>query len=197
VKLNALEFALMNNPIRAASQRWLETLWLIGRPGALAGQRVLEVGCGRGVGSETLLALGAAQVIGFDFDPAMVELARRRIARFGDRAAVFVGDAAAIAAADATFDCVVDYGILHHVPDWPQALREIARVLKPGGRFYFEDLCRGFVSAWPVRVLLDHPQATQFTGAEFRAAIEAAGLRVDGWRQLGTWGVVGRADKSG
>src|SRR4030067_966137 len=93
MKLNSLEFALMNNPIRAASQQWLETRWMIGPPGVLSGQRVLEVGCGRGVGVEILLALGAVYVAGFDVDPRMVALAQKRLAKYGDRVHIFVGDA--------------------------------------------------------------------------------------------------------
>jgi ubiquinone/menaquinone biosynthesis C-methylase UbiE len=195
MKLNALEFALMNNPIRAASQRSIETPLLIDPPGALAGQRVLEIGCGRGVGVEILLARGAASVAGFDLDPEMIALAQKRLAKYGDRARVFVGDAERIAALDASFDAVVDYGIIHHIPNWPQALREIARVLKPGGTFYFEDLFRGLISAWPARVLFDHPQATQFTGQEFRAGLEAAGLCVKKWQELGPWGIMGQTRK--
>ena len=195
MKLNALEFALMNNPVRAASQRQIETPLLIRSPDALVGKRVLEVGCGRGVGIDILLTRGAANVVGFDLDGEMVALARKRAAKYGDHAHVFVGDAAAIAAPDASFDAVVDYGIIHHIPPWPQALREITRVLRNGGSFYFEDLFRGFISGWPMRVLFDHPQATQFTAAEFRAGLEAAGLSVGQWREVGTWGVLGRADK--
>ncbi|MCQ3973440.1 MAG: methyltransferase type 11 [Anaerolineae bacterium] len=195
MKLNALEFALMNNPIRAASQRWVETPYVIGPRGMLTGHRVLEVGCGRGVGLEILLSSGAAQVTGFDLDPCMVALAQTRVAKHGERVRVFVGDAETIDAPDADFDAVVEYGILHHVPNWPQALREIARVLKPKGTFYFEDLLKGFISAWPMRVLFDHPQATQFTGREFRTGLEAAGLQVVKWRQLGRWAVIGQASK--
>jgi ubiquinone/menaquinone biosynthesis C-methylase UbiE len=195
MKLNTLEFVLMNNPVRAASQRWVETPLLIGSPNTLAGKRVLEVGCGRGVGLEILLGLGATRVTGVDLDSEMVALAEKRVATYGERARVFVGDAAAIAAPDASFDAVVDYGIIHHIPPWPQALHEIARVLAPGGAFYFEDLFRGFISAWPMRALFDHPQTTQFTAAEFRDALEAAGLSVRQWHELGAWGVVGRADK--
>jgi SAM-dependent methyltransferase len=195
MKLNRLEFILMNNPVRAASQRHVETPLLIGPDGTLVGKRGLEVGCGRGVGIEILLARGAASVAGFDLDPAMVALAQKRLAKYGGRARVFVGDAARIAAPDARFDAVVDYGVIHHIPNWPQALREIARVLKPGGSFYFEDLFRGFISAWPARALFDHPQATQFSGQEFRDCLEAAGLRVRTWRELGAWGVMGQAGK--
>jgi len=195
MRLNALEFALMNNPVRAALQQRVETPMLIGPPGSLAGKRVLEVGCGRGLGMEILLALGAAQVTGFDLDPKMVALAHQRLAKYGERARVFVGDAEMIDLPTGSFDAVVEYGILHHVPNWTKALKEIARVLKPGGMFYFEDILKGFVSAWPIRVLFDHPQETQFSGQEFRSGLEAAGLQVEKWRQWGEWGVMGQADK--
>jgi len=195
MKLNSLELALMNNPVRAASQWWIESPLLIGPRGSLAGKRVLEVGCGRGVGIEILLALGAAQVIGFDLDPKMIALAQQRVAKYGDRARVFVGDAEAIDAPNGSFDAVVDYGIIHHIPNWRQALKEIARVLRPGGVFYFEDLLKGLITPWPAQVLFDHPQATQFYGREFRAGLEAAGLRIQKWRQWGEWGIMGQAGK--
>jgi ubiquinone/menaquinone biosynthesis C-methylase UbiE len=195
MKLNGLEFALMNNPVRAALQRHVETPWLLGAPGALVGRRVLEIGCGRGVGVEILLGRGAVAVVGLDLDPRMVARARRRLQRYGDRARVLVGDASALALPDATFDAVVDYGILHHVPDWRRALDEIVRVLKPGGVFYFEDLFKAIVAAPVIRSLLTHPQATQFTAREFREGLEAAGLRIGAWRQCGPWGVVGQASK--
>ena len=199
MNLNELEFALMNNRVRAWSQRALETPLMIGPPGALRGQRVLEVGCGRGVGIEILLEqLGAAEVVAFDFDPRMVALARERTARFGDRARVFVGDAEQIAEPDASFDVVVEFGILHHIPHWRGALAEIARVLRPGGLFYFEDVLKGFVSAPLVRNLFDHPLDTQFTGAEFREALANAGLQLDeNWRQFAEIGLMGRCQRIG
>ena len=193
MKLNPLEFALMNNPVRAASQRRIETPLVLGMPGVLIGKRVLEVGCGRGIGLEILLQHGAAAVVGCDLDSTMVALAQQRVAIYGDSARVFVGDAAALPAPDASFDAVVDYGVMHHIPEWPQALQEIARVLRPGGTFYFEDLLRGFITAWPIRALFDHPQATQFRASEFRAVLETMGFSVRHWRALGTWGVIGRA----
>ncbi len=193
MKLNTLEFILVNHALRAVSQRRLETPRLIGRRGSLAGKRVLEIGCGRGVGVEILLSLGAEHVTGFDLDPNMIALAEKRLETFGDRARVFVGDAEAIDAPDGCFDAVVDYGVIHHIPQWQKALREIARVLKPGGIFYFEDLLKGLISTWPAPLLFDHPQDTQFYGREFRIEMERAGLRIQRWRQVGNWMVAGRA----
>jgi len=195
MKLNSLEFALVNNSLRAALQRQFETPRLIGPPGSLDGKRVLEIGCGRGVGVEILLSLGAEQVTGFDLDPKMIALAQTRLEKYGDRARVFVGDSETIDAPDDSFDAVVDYGVIHHIPYWQQALKEIARVLKPGGMFYFEDLLKGLISTWPAPLFFDHPQATQFYGGEFRSELEAAGLRVQKWHQLGKLAIAGRASK--
>ena len=196
MRLNTLEFMLVNNALRAASQRCIETPRLIGSRGSLNGRRVLEIGCGRGIGMEILLSLGADHVTGFDLDPKMIALAQKRLTKFGARARVFVGDAEAINAPSASFDAVVDYGVIHHIPGWQQSLKEIARVLKPGGIFYFEDLLKGLISTWPAPLLFDHPQPTQFLGPEFRAELEAVGLRVQRWRQLGNLVVAGRATRS-
>ncbi len=67
-------------------------------------------------------------------------------------------------------------------------------MLGPGSVFYFEDLLKGSVGAPLVRNLLDHPQDSQFTGDEFRAALASAGLQLDeNWRQVGQIGLMGRA----
>lgn len=125
MKLNSVEFFLMNNPVRAASQRWIETPMLIGPSGILTGVRILEIGCGRGVGIEILLSLGAAQVVGFDLDPKMIALAQKRTARYGNRVQVFIGDAEKVDLPDASFEAVVDFGILHHVPDWGRRSKKL------------------------------------------------------------------------
>ena len=169
---------------------------LIGSPGTLTGARVLEIGCGRGVGIEILLALGATHVVWFDLDPKMIALAQKRTARYGNRVQVFVGDAEKVDLPDASFDVVVDFGILHHVPGWKKALGEITRLLKPGGCFYFEDIFKKFTHSLLVRALTDHPLDTQFTGEEFRMAMEQAGMTVIKWRQMGDWVVIGRSVKA-
>ena len=125
MKLNSVEFFLMNNPVRAASQLWIEIPMLIGPSGILTGVRILEIGCGRGVGIEILLSLGAAQVVGFDLDPKMIALAQKRTARYGNRVQVFIGDAEKVDLPDASFEAVVDFGILHHVPDWGRRSKKL------------------------------------------------------------------------
>jgi ubiquinone/menaquinone biosynthesis C-methylase UbiE len=177
--LNAAEKALMNNPIRAAVQRRFEVPRLIAMGGRIPGKAALEIGCGRGVGTELLLdAFGAASVDAFDLDANMVDLARERLAPRGERVRLWVGDAERIDAPDASYDAVFDFGIIHHVPRWRQALAEVARVLRPGGRFFCEEVLRAFIHHPIWRRVLDHPMEDRFDAAALREGITSAGLRV-------------------
>ena len=173
--LNRIEYALMNNPLRAAIQRHVEAPRLLRMAGPLQGGTALEIGCGRGVGAELILDLfGADTVHGFDLDPRMVTLARRRLAPRGRRASFWLGDATSIAAPDASYDAVFDFGIIHHVRRWRLAIAEVHRVLRPGGRFYAEEVLRPLIQR--ARHILAHPQDDRFDAAAFRTALAEAGF---------------------
>jgi ubiquinone/menaquinone biosynthesis C-methylase UbiE len=198
MKLNSIERAAMNNPVRAAHQHHREAAWfrrLAG--GALSGQHVLEVGCGRGVGSEVILdRLGAERVTAFDLDDSMVELARRRL--HARPVSLSVGDVCAIDQPSGAIDTVVDFGIIHHVPDWQQSIAEIARVLRPGGLLLFEELPRHVLEIWAFRTLTKHPRENRFEADEFAAELARHGLHGTGTieRRLGGMVFVGAARKS-
>ncbi|MGH3676001.1 MAG: class I SAM-dependent methyltransferase [Mycobacterium sp.] len=180
MKLNSIERAAMNNPVRAAHQHRREAAWfrrLAG--GTLSDQHVLEVGCGRGVGSEVILdRLGAARVTAFDLDESMVELARKRL--HGRRVELSVGDVCAIEQPAGSVDTVVDFGIIHHVPDWQQAISEIARVLRPGGLVLFEEIPRHVLDTWAFRTFTVHPRENRFDAEEFGAELARHGLHGSG-----------------
>jgi ubiquinone/menaquinone biosynthesis C-methylase UbiE len=91
-------------------------------------RRVLEVGPGRGETAEWIANETGAEVVAVDQSERMVELARAR------GIDVRVGDVQNLPFEDETFDCVVAAWMLYHVPDLDRGLREIARVLRPGGR---------------------------------------------------------------
>jgi len=186
--LNRAERLVMNNPIRAAVQRYGEARRLLEMGGGLDGGSVLEVGCGRGVGTELILDLfGAGRVDAFDLDPSMVELARQRLAGRGQRVRLWAGDITAIDAAAGSYDAVFDFGIIHHVPDWEAALREVFRVLRPGGRFYAEEVFERFIRSPLWRTLLDHPQEGRFDLEGFAGGLERAGFDVVDTRPFGPW----------
>lgn len=94
------------------------------------GRRVLDLGSGTGYGSEMLSAGGASQVIGLDQSQEAVEYSLRH---HGRDARFLVGDAQILPFADSEFDVVVSFETIEHVPDYQLFLRELRRVLRPGG----------------------------------------------------------------
>ena len=174
MKLNYIEKALMNNPIRAVVQRHHEAAMMERLGGRCEGKKVLEIGCGRGVGTEIIFErFGADEVDAFDLDPKMIELAGRRLTKYPpEKLRLFVGDAEKIEAADASFDAVFDFGIIHHIPVWQKSVAEVARVLKPGGRFYFEEVTVQALNRWFYRTFLEHPIENRFTVEDFVAELK-------------------------
>jgi ubiquinone/menaquinone biosynthesis C-methylase UbiE len=98
----------------------------------------LELGCGTGF---FLLNLKQAGVLDeghvTDLSPGMVEVAVRNASGLGFEVEGRVADAESIPYDDDTFDLVVGHAVLHHIPDLDLAMREVLRVLRPGGRFVF------------------------------------------------------------
>lgn len=99
-----------------------------------AGLEVLDVGCGQGI-DLCELGLAGARVTGIDLTPRHIELARLHAQQAGIDADIVEGDAEQLPFESDSFDRVVSNGVLHHMPDIEAALREIRRVLRPGGRF--------------------------------------------------------------
>lgn len=187
--MNKAEKLLMNNPVRAAVQRHYEARRLRDMGGVMTGGRALEIGCGRGVGTEIILEqFGADTVDAFDLDADMVSRAQTRLERFGQRVRLWTGDATDIQADDETYDAVFDFGVIHHIPDWRAALREVDRVLKPGGRFYADEIFEKFIMHPLARALLDHPLQDRFDHARFAEALEGAGLHVEASYDEGHFG---------
>jgi ubiquinone/menaquinone biosynthesis C-methylase UbiE len=99
---------------------------------------VLEVGCGTGFFTLNLMLAGViADAHVTDISPGMVEVAERNARDLGLTVHGKVADAETLPYDDDTFDLVVGHAVLHHIPDVELALREVVRVLKPGGRFVF------------------------------------------------------------
>jgi SAM-dependent methyltransferase len=102
------------------------------------GARVLEVGCGPGYLSVQLARQHQLEVTGLDLDPAMIARAQANTDRAGNRGgrrpSFLVGDVAALAFPDRSFDLVVSTLSMHHWADPAAGLAEIGRVLRPSAR---------------------------------------------------------------
>jgi len=94
---------------------------------------VLEVGCGLGTDGAQFAKAGA-NYTGIDLTDAAVDLAKRRFEIFQLPGTFRVADAEHLDFPDNSFDLVYSHGVLHHTPDTAAAVREIHRVLRPGGK---------------------------------------------------------------
>lgn len=137
------------------------------------GVRVVEVGLGTG-GLLPDLAAAATSVIGVDHSPAMLEEARRRLNELGLTGIdLRLGEMTHLPLPDASVECAVLNMVLHHAADPPMVVREIRRVLSPGGSVVLADLARH------EREIAREQLADQWLGfeeAELAGWLQAAGF---------------------
>ena len=118
---------------------------------SLGGADVLDVACGTGALMERLLARTPSprSVAGVDLSRQMLQQTRRKIGPDG-RTAFEQADAGALPFPDGTFDAAVCVNSFHYFPRPAKALREMRRVLRPGGRLFLMDWCRDY---WTCRAM--------------------------------------------
>ncbi len=187
----------MDNGWDSSAQAWIDS---IGERGDWGRQHVLDpvmmarvkgrqfanaldVGCGEGRFCRMLKAAGV-RATGIDPTPAMIAAARQRDSGGDYRP----GNAEALDFADASFDLVVSYITLVDIPDFRAAIREMARVLRPGGSLLMANLT-GYISACIDRGWVEddkgkylHYPVDNYLG-EFPLWLEWSGIRVVNWHR--------------
>jgi ubiquinone/menaquinone biosynthesis C-methylase UbiE len=195
--MNWPERVWIYSPIRVLFQRREVNQWLrLAAPPV--GGIALEIGCGLGKGAQLLVGkMKFAEVTAFDLEPKLVRWADRTLPKtYREAISFYVGDAQDLPFTDLSFDSVVNFGIIHHVLDWRRCIREISRVLKPGGLFYFEEIYPPLYANFLLKRMLRHPTEDRFYEPDFLKALESAGLRlVDGVKTSSKYGIVGAARK--
>ncbi len=117
-----------------------------------SGARLLEVGCG--MGTDLLqFARGGAQVTAVDLTPRSIETSRHHLELYGQAGEFALADCEHLPFADESFDVSYSNGVLHHTPDTAGAVREIHRILKPGGTARVMLYHRGSWAYWSQIVL--------------------------------------------
>ena len=108
----------------------------------IAGKRVLDIGCGTGAISVSLVqGHGAAHVTGIDVEDPVCTAARSRVASLGleDQVTITKVTPGPFPFPEGTFDVVFSKDSILHIPDKPAMASEVFRVLKPGGQFAASD----------------------------------------------------------
>ncbi len=191
--------------------RWVRTLKNL-VPGRLTwfdrhiawpGKDVLDLGCAGGFMSEAMAKRGA-NVTGMDPAKGAIEAARRHAETSDLRIRYDVGVGEALPYTDASFDAVVCVDVLEHVADLGQVLREVTRVLRPGGLFLFDTINRNPISSFATITMAEdflrllprgtHDPAMFIKPDELRRAMQTAGLVPGPITGLGPRGLNRRLD---
>ncbi len=155
--------------------RWRR--FLVSRIEADPGERVLDVASGTGAVAIELVRRTGAYVVGLDQSPQMLAIARERVARagFGDRIELVEGRAEELPFADGSFATLTFTYLLRYVADQAATMRELARVVRPGG------VVASLEFGVPPRLL---PRAAW--EMYVRVGLPVAGTLVSGgWKQVG------------
>ncbi len=177
MKLNLIERLYVNSPFRYGLQRlvfqWFKTSLVLKPEG-----RILEIGCGRGMGAKMILkTFRPTQLCLIDLDRSMIEKAQSNLPANGFTQISFcVGDAEHLPFENFYFDAVFGFGFLHHVPVWRNGLFEIARVLKPEGKYYIEEFYPSLYQNLITKHMLVHPDSDRFNSSELHAAFAVTDL---------------------
>lgn len=148
-----------------------------------AGARLLDLGCGAGHASFTAAAR-VAQVVAYDLSAQMLAVVEQAAAEKGlSNIQLQQGVAESLPFEDAGFDLVISRYSAHHWHDVGQALREVKRVLKPGGRAIFMDVVspgHPLLDTYlqTVEVLRDTSHVRNYAPGEWLALLTEAGLVV-------------------
>lgn len=119
------------------NQEWKANAIAAALPSLRNDELVLELGCGTGQVAELVLEAVHCRYVGVDVAPAMLSLARRRLARFGERVNLVEAAAAHLPLGEGQAAAAFGVDVLHHVDDVETALRELHRVLRPGAIAFF------------------------------------------------------------
>ena len=180
MKLNKLEFLLMNNSIRNLIQKHIEVRRLRKCSTLSPNKIVLEIGCGTGNGSKLIKKyFQAKSVYATDLDKKMIDIAKKRNK---DNSISFeVQNATTLKYKDNYFDAVFDLGVIHHIPNWKDCLKELKRVLKPKGHLIIEDLSIETFSTPLGKLMkksLDHPYHSMYKEDEFLQHLQKIGFKI-------------------
>ncbi|WP_075731647.1 class I SAM-dependent methyltransferase [Streptomyces acidiscabies] len=141
-----------------------------------AGSRLLDLGCGVGAPAVRIARRTGAEVVGISVSGEQVARARQLAAQLPGQVAFEQADAMQLPYDDDSFDAAFALESMPHMPDRPHVLREVRRVLRPGGRVVLTDFFRRPAPSDGARALHETMGSTSARLDDYPALLRAAGL---------------------
>jgi ubiquinone/menaquinone biosynthesis C-methylase UbiE len=130
------------------------------------GQKIADLGCGRGGPGQWIAGVTGAALVGIDFSAVALEQARARARRLGIRSSYQSGSFDATGLDPASVDGALSIDVIWAIPDKQAGFAETARILRPGARFVFTDWERDLSPPGYPAPVSDHRPLLQATGFE-------------------------------
>ena len=149
----------------------------------IAGDRVtgvnclLDIGCGQGLAFPLLeQSFQPKTIIGIDIDERLVRRASWAAALCMCPVQVKQGSVTYLDMPDGSVDMIFCHQLIHHVINQEGALKELYRVLAPGGWFMMCESCESFIHSWPVRSFFRHPEGVQKSAEGYLDLLRSIGF---------------------
>lgn len=143
-------------------------------------QRLMDAGCGQGAAFSLLQShFRPAELLAVDVDAKLLGRARTAAAACATPVTLLHANAAQLPLPDGHVDVVFCHQLVHHVAQQEAVLRELHRVLAPGGVLLLSESCKVFIDSWPVRWFFRHPPGVQKSAEGYMELVRAAGFSFD------------------
>ena len=142
-------------------------------------RQILDAGCGQGLACSLLeQEYQPKTIIGVDIDAELIRLAPEAAKRCKCQVKFHQGSVCNLNISDNSIDMIFCHQLLHHLPDQSRALKELYRVLVPGGVVLIGESCRSFITSLVIRLLFRHPMQVQKTAEEYVELVKSIGFTI-------------------